>query len=33
MNSYIILLLYIDDMLIAGASMEEMNKLKNLLLK
>jgi hypothetical protein len=28
-NSYIILLLYVDDMLIVGASMEEINKLKN----
>jgi hypothetical protein len=28
-NSYIILLLYVDDMLIARASIEEINKLKN----
>jgi hypothetical protein len=28
-NSYIILLLYVYDMLIVGASMEEINKLKN----
>jgi hypothetical protein len=32
-NSYIILLLYVDDMLIAGASIEEINKLKNQLSK
>jgi hypothetical protein len=32
-NSYIILLLYVDDMLIAGASMEEINKLKKQLSK
>jgi hypothetical protein len=32
-NSYIILLLYVDDMLIVGASMEEINKLKNQLSK
>jgi hypothetical protein len=28
-NSYIILLFYVDDMLIAGVSMEDINKLKN----
>ena len=27
-NSYIILLLYVDDMLIAGSSIEEINNLK-----
>jgi hypothetical protein len=32
-NSYIILLLYVDDMLIAGASVEDINKLKNQLSK
>jgi hypothetical protein len=32
-NSYIILHLYVDDMLIVGASMEEINKLKNQLSK
>ena len=32
-NSYIILLLYMDDMLIAGSSIEEINNLKNELLK
>jgi hypothetical protein len=32
-SSYIILLLYVDDMLITGASMEEINKLKNQLSK
>ena len=29
-NSYIILLLYVDDMLIAGSSIEEINNLKQL---
>jgi hypothetical protein len=32
-NSYIILLLYVDDMLIAGTSMENINKLKKQLSK
>jgi hypothetical protein len=32
-NSYVILLLYIDDMLIAGVNMEDINKLKNQLSK
>jgi hypothetical protein len=32
-NSYIILLLYVDDMVIVGASIEEINKLKNQLSK
>ena len=32
-NSYIILLLYVDDMLIAGSSIEEINNLKKLLSK
>ena len=32
-NSYIILLLYVDNMLIAGSSIEEINNLKNELLK
>ena len=32
-NSYIILLLYVDDMLIAGSSIEEINNLKKQLSK
>ena len=32
-NSYIILLLYVDDILIAGSSIEEINDLKKQLLK
>ena len=32
-NSYIILLLYVDDMLIVGSSIEEINILKKQLLK
>jgi hypothetical protein len=32
-NSYIMLLLYVDDMLIAGTSMENINKLKKQLSK
>ena len=32
-NSYIILQLYVDDMLIAGSSIEEINNLKNQLSK
>ena len=32
-NSYIILLLYVDDMLISGSSTEEINNLKKQLLK
>jgi ATP-binding cassette subfamily B (MDR/TAP) protein 1 len=32
-NSYIILLLYVDDMLIAGSSIEEIDKLKQQLSK
>ena len=32
-NSYIILLLYVDDMLIAGFSVEEINNLKKQLSK
>ena len=32
-NSYIILLLYVDDMLIAGSNIEEINNLKKQLSK
>ena len=32
-NSYVILLLYVDDMLIVGSSIEEINILKKQLLK